>query len=42
MLEQHNMLEQQLDLFSAAGIPAEQPLPQGLALCPAATPRTRR
>ena len=29
------MLEQQLDLFSAAGIPAEQPVPQGLILCPA-------
>jgi hypothetical protein len=30
-----DMLEQQLDLFSAAGIPAEQPVPQGLILCPA-------
>ena len=29
------MLEQQLDLFSAAGIPAEQPLPQALARRPA-------
>jgi hypothetical protein len=29
------MLEQQLDLFSASGIPAEQPLPQNLALRPA-------
>ena len=29
------MLEQQLDLFSAAGIPAEQSVPQGLILCPA-------
>jgi hypothetical protein len=29
------MLEQQLDLFSAAGIPAEQPAPQGLILRPA-------
>jgi HEAT repeats len=29
------MLEQQLDLFSAAGIPAEQPVPQGLILRPA-------
>jgi hypothetical protein len=40
MLEQHNMLEQQLDLFSAAGIPAEQPLLHGLALCPAAISRS--
>jgi HEAT repeats len=32
----HNdMPEQQLDLFSAAGIPAEQPLPQGLERRPA-------
>jgi hypothetical protein len=30
-----DMLEQQLDLFSAAGIPAEQPVPQGLILRPA-------
>jgi hypothetical protein len=30
-----DMLEQQLNLFSAAGIPAEQPVPQGLILCPA-------
>ena len=29
------MPEQQLDLFSAAGIPAEQPLPQALARRPA-------
>ena len=29
------MLEQQLDLFSAAGIPAEQPVPQNLARRPA-------
>ena len=29
------MLEQQLDLFSAAGIPAEQPVPQGQILRPA-------
>src|SRR4051812_40391266 len=29
------MLEQQLDLFSAAGIPAEQRVPQGLILSPA-------
>jgi hypothetical protein len=29
------MLEQQLDLFSAAGIPVERPLPQDLALRPA-------
>jgi hypothetical protein len=39
MPEQHNMFEHQLDLFSAAGIPAEQPLPQGLALRPAAISR---
>lgn len=32
-----NMLEQQLDLFSGAGIPVEQLLSQGLALRPAAT-----
>jgi hypothetical protein len=37
MFEHHNMLEQQLDLFSTAGIPAEQPLPQGLTLRPAVT-----
>jgi HEAT repeats len=30
-----DMLEQQLDLFSASGIPAEQPVPQGLILRPA-------
>ena len=30
-----DMLEQQLDLFSASGIPAEQPVPQNLALRPA-------
>jgi hypothetical protein len=32
-----DMLEQQLDLFSAAGIPVERPLPQDLGLRPAVT-----
>jgi hypothetical protein len=33
------MPEQQLDLFSAAGIPAEQPLPQALVRRPAVADR---